>query len=387
MQYREFGKTGAKVSALGFGCMRLPVAGGGNVGKNVDFAEAERMIRYAIDNGVNYMDTAYPYHGGVSEVALGKALKDGYRRKVYVADKSPVFFIQQEGDFDKFLDEQLKRLDDEHIDFYLLHSLSTDTWRNVVQRFDLISKAQRAKKAGKIGHIGFSFHDNFPAFEEILDGWDGWEFGQIQLNYLNEQHQAGLKGLRRLADRGIGTVIMEPLMGGKLADPPDKVSAVFDKSGSSRTPVQWALDYLWDMDSVSTLLSGMSTMQQVQDNLAYANAFCAGSVTDADRQVISEAKETFAKLIAVPCTGCAYCLPCPFGVNIPRNFTAYNDLAAYDDPAYGNASFKHFIGWEGKEAAATSCTGCRACEEKCPQSIVISEELPKVAAAFAQLLK
>lgn len=360
MQYRQFGKTGKKVSALGFGCMRLPVAGGGNAGKDVDFAEAERMIRHAIDSGVNYMDTAYPYHGGVSEVALGKALKDGYRQKVYVADKSPVFFIQQEGDFDRFLDEQLRRLDDEHIDFYLLHSLSGETWCNVVQKFDLIGKAERAKQAGKIGHIGFSFHDNFAAFVEILDGYGGFEFGQIQLNYIDEQHQAGMKGLKALEQKGIGVVIMEPLMGGKLAAPPDKVTAVFERSGSHRTPVQWALDWLWDMDAVSTVLSGMSTMQQVKDNLAYANAFAAGSVTEADRRVIAEAKKTFEALIAVPCTGCAYCLPCPYGVNIPRNFTAYNDLAAYDNPSYGNASFKGFIGWEGKEAAARVRTSARS---------------------------
>lgn len=385
MQYRQFGKTGVKVSALGFGCMRLPVKGGGNVGKDVDFEESARMIRHAIDSGVNYVDTAYPYHGGVSEVALGRALKDGYRQKVSVADKSPVFFIQQEGDFDKFLDEQLRRLGEEHIDFYLLHSLSAHTWRNVVLKFDLLGKAERAKKAGKIGHIGFSFHDNFAAFEEILDGYDGFEFGQIQLNYLDEQKQAGMKGLKRLEGKGIGAVIMEPLMGGKLAVPPDKVTAVFEQSGSHRTPVQWALDYLWDMEPVSVVLSGMSTMRQVEDNLAYANA--VSPLTDADRNVIAAAKKTFEELIAVPCTGCAYCLPCPFGVNIPRNFSAYNDLAAYDDPAYGNASFKHFIGWEGKEAAAPSCTGCRSCEDKCPQQIEISQVMPKVAEAFAELLK
>jgi predicted aldo/keto reductase-like oxidoreductase len=385
MQYRQFGKTGYKVSALGFGCMRLPVKGGGNTGKDVDFDEVTRMIRHAIDNGVNYVDTAYPYHGGMSEVALGLALKDGYRQKVAIADKSPVFFINKAEDFDKFLDEQLTRLGVDHIDFYLLHSLSANTWRNVVLKFDLLDKAERAKKAGKIGHIGFSFHDSYPAFEEILDGYDGFEFGQIQLNYLDVEKQAGSKGLARLAEKGIGAVIMEPLMGGKLAALPDKVKAVFDESGSHRTPVQWALDWLWDMPPVSVLLSGMSTMQQVEDNLAYAEA--ASKLTDAERQVVEEAMRRYRELIAVPCTGCGYCMPCPFGVGIPSNFGAYNDLKAYDDPAVAEASYKHMMMWQSRKAGADSCIGCRSCEAKCPQQIEISAHMPKIAEAFAELLK
>jgi len=386
MQYREFGKTGVQVSALGFGCMRLPVKGGGNSGRDVDMDEATRMIRYAIDNGVNYIDTAYPYHNGISEVAVSRALKDGYRQKVVVADKSPVFLINKAEDFDRFLDEQLRRLDDEHIDFYLLHSLSGETWRNVVMRFGLLEKAERAKQAGKIGHIGFSFHDNFDAFEMILNEYDGFEFGQIQLNYLDVAKQAGLKGLARLREKGLGVAIMEPLMGGKLAALPDKVRAIFEQSGSAKTPVQWALDYLWDMDAVSVVLSGMSTMRQVEENVAYANAFASGAMTNADRQVITEAKEQYEKMIAVPCTGCGYCMPCPFGVGIPDNFSAYNDLAAYDDPAVGEKGYQIMLTWQGRKAAADSCKGCRSCEAKCPQKIEISRVMPRVAEAFAKLL-
>jgi predicted aldo/keto reductase-like oxidoreductase len=365
--------------------MRLPCHAGSTSSKDVDFEEAARMIRYAIDNGVNYVDTAYPYHGGMSEVALGRALKDGYRSKVYLADKSPVFFISKADDFDRFLDEQLKRLGEEHIDFYLLHSLSADTWRNVVLKFDLLEKAERAKKAGKIGHIGFSFHDSYPAFEEILDGYDGFEFGQIQLNYLDVNKQAGLKGLKALEEKGIGAVVMEPLMGGKLTALPDKVAAVFERSGSSRTPVQWALDYLWDMDAVSVVLSGMSTMQQVKDNVAYAGAMSA--LSDSERQVVAAAKKRYEEIIAVPCTGCGYCMPCPFGVGIPSNFGAYNDLAAYDDPAVAAASYQHMMMWQGRESGADSCTGCRSCEAKCPQGIEISAHMPKIAEAFEKLLK
>jgi hypothetical protein len=366
--------------------MRLPCKSGENSGKDVDFDESLRMIRYAIDHGVNYIDTAYPYHGGVSEVAVGRALKDGYRQKAALADKSPVWLIRQEADFDRLLNEQLKRLGDEHIDYYLLHSLSADSWKHVALRFDLPGKAERAKKAGKIGHIGFSFHDSFPALETILRDYDKFEFGQIQLNYLDVDTQAGLKGLRLLAQKGLGTVIMEPLMGGKLASPPEKVNAVLERGGSGRTPVKWALDFLWDMEGVSVVLSGMSTMRQVQDNLAYANEAAPGMLADAERGIVAEAKKQFDALSAVPCTGCGYCLPCPEGVNIPYSFGAYNELMAYENPKNGRDSYRRMLFFSGKEAGAASCVACRACEEKCPQRINISAFMPQVAKAFEDLI-
>jgi len=386
MQYRKFGKTGVSVSALGFGAMRLPCAGGGSMGKDIDFEEATRMIRYAIDAGVNYIDTAYPYHGGKSEVAVGRALSDGYRQKVWLADKSPVWLIEKEADFDALLDKQLARLGDEHIDFYLLHSLNAGTWKNVVQRFDLLGKAERAQQAGKIGRLGFSFHDSFGALETILSDYDKFEFGQIQLNYLDIATQAGLKGLRLLAEKGLGAVIMEPLMGGKLASPPDDVRAILDRNNSGRAPAQWALDFLWDMDAVSVVLSGMSTMQQVRDNVDYAHAAAAGMLTDEERGIIAAAKERFDALIAVPCTGCNYCMPCPAGVNIPRNFGAYNELRAYADPEVGRGTFRHMMRINGREAAADSCIACRACEEQCPQGIEISGLMPQIAETFKDLL-
>jgi len=386
MQYRPFGKTGFSVSALGFGAMRLPCKNGGNSGKDIDMDEATRMIRYAIDHGVNYVDTAYPYHGGMSEVAVGKVLKDGYRQKVKLADKSPVWFINKSEDFDRLLDEQLKRLDDEHIDFYLLHSLSAEMWQDVVLKYDILGRAERAQKAGKIGHLGFSFHDSFPALKTILSDYDGFEFGQIQLNYLDIGKQAGLKGLKLLADKGLGVVIMEPLMGGKLASPPDQVKAVFDITGSGRTPAQWALDFLWDKDAVSVILSGMSTMQQVKDNVAYAETASPGMLSEAEREVCVQAKKQFDALIAVPCTGCGYCLPCPSGVEIPSNFGALNDLKAYENPEVGRASFRRMLFFGGKEAAAASCVSCRACEDKCPQHIEISRFMPQVAKAFEDLM-
>jgi len=386
MQYREFGKTGYQVSVLGFGVMRMPCLSGGTSGKDIDEAEATRMIRYAIDHGVNYIDTAYPYHGGNSEGVVGKALQDGYRRKAAIADKLPVWMVEQASDFDKFLNKQLERLGDEYIDFYLLHALDADSWKNTVLKFGLLEKAERAKQAGKIGHIGFSFHDSFPALETILTDYDKFEFGQIQLNYLDINRQAGLKGLRLLAEQGLGVVIMEPLMGGKLASPPEAVQAVFGRSGSDRTPAQWALDFLWDKPEVSVILSGMSTMQQVMDNVAYANGAAAGMLTDAERGVFAEAKARLDALIAVPCTGCGYCVPCPAGVNIPSNFSAYNDLKAYADSEVGRSSFKRMMMFGGRQAAADSCIACRACEELCPQGIEISSFMPQVAEAFKDLL-
>lgn len=380
MEQRVIGKTGKKASVLGFGCMRLPCLGGGNAGENVDMEEAVRMIRYAVDNGVNYVDTAYPYHNGKSEVAVGCALKNGYRGKVMIADKSPVFFIEKESDFNNMLEEQLRRLDDEYIDFYLLHSLSKETYENIVLKFDLIGKAERAKKAGKIGHIGFSFHDNYEAFEMILNGYDSWEFCQIQLNYLDETRQAGLKGLKAAAAKGLGVMIMEPLMGGKLANPPREIKEIFDANEKGVQPVKWALDYLWNMPEVSLVLSGMSTMQQTIENVEYAKNI--QRLTDRDQITIAKVKEQFEKMITVPCTGCGYCMPCPQGVSIPSNFAAYNEIKLYG-PETARATFDNMLLWEGENAQAPSCVGCKACEGHCPQKIQISSHMPKIVEAFS----
>ena len=378
MENRKFGHINFSPSPLGFGAMRLPCFSDGLVNE----AESIRMIRYAIDNGVNYVDTAYPYHKGQSEVVVGRALKDGYRQKVALADKSPTWLINKAADFDKILEEQLRRLAGGYIDFYLLHGLDLDSFQNTVLKYDLLSKAEQAKKAGKIGHIGFSFHDCYDSFEKILNGYKGWEFCQIQLNYVDTEMQAGLKGLHAAASQGLGVVVMEPLMGGKLANPPRQILDTFKQSEHDRPAVQWALDYLWDMPEVSCVLSGMSTMEQTLQNVQFAKQFKFNSFSAADRKIMAEAKKQFTQMIAVPCTGCGYCLPCPSGVSIPKNFTAYNELSLYDDPAVAQATFKHMITWEGSEAGAASCIGCKICEERCPQQIKISSLMPVVAETF-----
>lgn len=369
MQYRKFGSTGVEVSALGFGCMRLPILEDGHI----DEEKAISMIRHAIDSGVNYVDTAYPYHQGTSEYVVGKALKDGYREKTYLADKLPVWLLESEEDFDKYLDEQLKKLDTDHIDFYLLHALSRERFEEKVKKFNLPKKLEQARKAGKIRYIGFSFHDSLDVFKEIIDYYDGWDFCQIQYNYINLAYQAGTEGLKYAASKGLGVVVMEPLLGGKLANLADHVA---EKFPGDKSQVEYALDFIWDQPEVSLLLSGMTQPEQVTDNLLYADRSHVGMVTKEDRKVYAAAKEIFDRMALVSCTKCAYCMPCPFGLNIPELFAAYNMTASH-----GMAKAKE--AYAALETKAEACRACHHCEKECPQHIKISEIMPKIVKTFA----
>ncbi|MCL2329736.1 MAG: aldo/keto reductase [Phycisphaerae bacterium] len=375
MQYRRFGKTGIKVSALGFGAMRLPIKSGKSNEKMVDEKLAIAMIRRAIDEGVNYVDTAYVYHEGHSERVTGLALLDGYRQKVQLATKSPLWLLEKRADFGRILDEQLKKLQTDTIDFYLLHAIQQDSWEVVLQ-YDLLTEMERAKKAGKIGHIGFSFHDKLPVFKQIIDHYPHWDFCQIQLNVVNTVYQAGLEGLRYAAARDIGVVIMEPLRGGYLANVPPAVRDILAPTG--KPAVEWALDFLWDMPEVSLLISGMSTMQHVNDNLLYANRSSPGMLSAADQQVIQRVQEQYKSYQVIPCTGCDYCLPCPQGVAIPYNFTPYNEYQTLGDLAKSKKAYHDWVTLFGE--LANKCTGCQQCESLCPQQIKISQWLPKVHA-------
>ena len=370
MQYRKFGNTGAEVSALGFGCMRLPI----NEDNTINEEKAIAMIRHAIDSGVNYVDTAYPYHQQTSELLVGKALKDGYRDKVYLADKLPIWLLETEEDFDKYLDEQLKKLDTDHIDFYLLHALSRERFEEKVKKLNIVKKLEEAKAAGKIRHVGFSFHDSLEVFKEIIDYYDGWEFCQIQYNYINVNYQAGMEGLKYAASRGLGVVIMEPLLGGKLANLAPHVAEAFPADG--KTHVEYALDWLWDQEEVSLLLSGMTEPDQVEKNLEYASRSSIGMVTEEEKAYYAKAKEIFDKMALVNCTKCAYCMPCPFGLNIPEIFAAYNMTASHGMTAAKEA-------YAALETKADACRACHHCEKECPQHIKISEIMPKVAKVFA----
>jgi uncharacterized protein len=371
MKYRPFGKTGWNASALGFGCMRLPTRG---TPRDVIEPEAISMIRRAIDAGVNYVDTAYPYHGGVSEVVVGKALKDGYRQKVKLATKLPVWLLKTPGDCDRLFNEQLARLQDDHVDMYLLHSLGSGAWKKV-KALGVLDWALKQKESGRIRHIGFSFHDEYPAFHEILAGWDQWEFCQVQYNYMDIDHQAGARGVREAAGRGLAVVVMEPLLGGGLARTPPAVQALWDTAAKKRSGADWALQWLWDQPEVSLLLSGMTAMEQVEQNLLSAEAAQVGSFTPEEKELVQKAAKAYLSLRPIPCTQCNYCMPCPHGVDIPRNLAIWNERVAFDNlPKVRNQ-----WGFIPPAVKATACTACKECEPKCPQDIVIHEWMATIA--------
>jgi len=380
MQYRNFGKLDWKASALGFGCMRFPTVDGDRLSPNIEEVESLRMVRHAIDHGVNYIDTAYPYHSGASEVFVGKALKDGYRERVRIATKLPVWLVESPADFDRILNEQLARLQTDHIDFYLLHALSKDRWHQIVLKHDLMARAEAALADGRIRHLGFSFHDDYEGFEEIINGSSLWEFCQIQYNYMDTENQAGVRGLKLAASKGLAVVIMEPLMGGRLADPPQDILSVIENNPARRSPAGWALDWLWDQPEVSLVLSGMSTLPQVEENLRLADQARIGSFTAADQALIAQVRDLYSARIAIPCSKCGYCMPCPNGVNIPGNFDYYNYAHLYDDVTGGRFRYSVFL---KEDQRSTCCINCGICETECPQQIPIGEWMPKVSALLA----
>lgn len=262
MNYRNFGEFDWKASALGFGAMRLPVIDEDYA--KIDETKAIMMIRYAIDHGVNYIDTAYPYHSGNSEIVVGKALLDGYREKVRLATKMPIWLVESEKDLDKFFSEQLRKFQTNHIDFYLLHGLSKTTLPKV-ENFNMLKWAEKEIADGRIGYLGFSFHDEYKVFKEIIDGYDGWTFCQIQYNYIDTEIQAGTRGLKYAASKGLAVVVMEPIQGGNLAIPPsEEIQTIWDNAKIKRTPAEWALQWVWNQPEVSLALSGMSTIKRAR---------------------------------------------------------------------------------------------------------------------------
>ena len=380
MKYRNFGRTPVKVSALGFGCMRLPT-----VGENiVDIPQAVSIIRRAIDKGVNYLDTAYGYIGGESEKTVGLALQDGYRERVMVATKFPCWEFKQKGDFERILKIQLKRLKTDYLDCYMLHALGRDSFRKIAVENGVLENLVAAKKSGKVKHIGFSFHDNIDAFKTIVDHTDVWDFCQIQYNYMDTANQAGIEGLRYAAARGISVIVMEPLLGGKLADKmPADVQTVFD--GTGKTNTEWALDFVWNHPEVSMLLSGMGTKQMVDDNIKYANRSKPGMLTAEDTKTIARARQALSGKDAIPCTGCEYCLPvCPKKIQIPTTFLTYNEYArakknkkSADSETRTAEALNKFRERSGGRAA--DCISCGACVKRCPQQIPIPRALKKIA--------
>jgi predicted aldo/keto reductase-like oxidoreductase len=378
MQYRSFPRIpGLEISVLGFGCMRLPVVDGDM--KRIDERAAQAILRQAIDAGVNYVDTAYPYHGGQSEPFVGRALKDGYRAKVRLATKLPVWLVEAEGDWERLLDEQLKKLDTDHIDFYLIHALNAERW-NTVRRFAGLRALERARRDGRIGHIGFSMHDSLGVFRTIVDGYD-WEFCQIQYNFIDQQFQAGTEGLRYAAERRIGVIVMEPLRGGALAAAqPEDIQRIWARSPERLTPAARALQWVWSHPEVVTALSGMGARDQLRENLATADGALADGLDPEALELVEAVRAIYASRVRVACTTCGYCAPCPSGVAIPEVFASYNTGSMFGNWKTAAGLYDTFFASQGH--GGDQCQACGACEPKCPQHIPIMDKLKEAHAAL-----
>jgi len=380
MRYRRLGQNGPEVSVLGFGCMRLPVVQGTghpmeafDPNRPIDEERALQMVDFAIDHGVNYFDTAYMYHGGKSEEFLGKALA-GRRERVYIATKLPPWLLEKPEDCDRLLDEQLKRLQTSFVDVYLLHGLNRPHWRRV-HDLGLLSFLDRVLADGRARYVGFSFHDDIKIFKEIIDAHP-WTVCQIQYNYFDQSYQAGKEGLIYAASKGIGVVVMEPIRGGRLAGQiPAEVQAVWNTAPTPRTPAEWALRWVWNHPEVSTALSGMNTLEQVEENVRLADQAIPHSLSPEELDLVARVTQIYRKKLKVDCTGCAYCMPCPNGVNIPVNFSLYNDTFLFQDTEVASRTYQSFL---LPEQRASNCAECGECLEHCPQQIDIPERLKDV---------
>lgn len=369
MKYVPLGKTGLSVSRFGLGCMRFPK----------DEKEAIDMVRYAIDNGVNYLDTAYVYKD--SEVITGRALKEGYRNKTFLATKSPIWNITQHSDFEKYLDEELKRLETDHIDVYLLHNMNYDNWEKV-KKYDGLTFLDKMIRKGKIRHKAFSIHNTLQAFKEIVDSFD-WEMAQIQLNILDEAQQTGVEGLRYAAGRGVAVVVMEPLRGGYfINNVPDEVSELVSTYPEKRSLVEWCFRWLYNMPEVSVVLSGTSSLEQLKDNLRIFEHAAPNVMSEEDQKLIRKIQEAYGVRKSIGCTECKYCMPCPRGVRIPEIFKLYNSHQLMkphpaDKIVYQNAMVPAGSGVD-------KCISCGICTQHCPQTLDIPGLLKKVHAEFME---
>ena len=372
MQYREDKRSGNKLSVLGFGCMRFPNRMG-----VIDQEATERLIQQAYDRGVNYYDTAYAYPG--SEDALGKALKKlGLRDRVHVASKLPHSKCKTIDDVERLFTTSLKRLQTSYLDYYLIHNIVDSVqWTHLVE-LGVKDWIARKKAEGAIRSIGFSFHGSFEEFKRALDAYD-WDFVQIQYNYMNENYQAGRAGLQLAASRGIPVVIMEPLLGGKLATGlPESARKAFELVEPDRHPATWGLRWLWDQPEVTVVLSGMNAPAQMEGNCAAADAATPGCLSLDERAAYEVVREEFGKSYKVPCTGCNYCMPCPKGISIPACFAAYNTSYSIGWMT-GMFGYLTSVGANGADVHLVSdCVECGACKKKCPQHIDIPEELKAV---------
>ncbi|HEX7475823.1 MAG TPA: aldo/keto reductase [Dehalococcoidales bacterium] len=375
MQYRKFGKLDWKVSALGFGAMRLPLLDKDPA--HIDETESIRMIRYAIDHGVNYLDSAYMYHAGQSERVVGKALKDGYRGKIKLVTKLPLPMVTTVADAERILRDQLEKLQTPKLDFYLFHGLNAISWTKV-KELGLIKWAEDKMVEGLFGQLGFSFHDEFSVLKEIVDGYDNWILAQIQYNYIDVNRQAGMRGLKYAASKGLAVTVMEPVRGGILSKkPPEVITKIWQNAPLYRTQAEWALMWVLNQPEVSLALSGMSTMEQVIENVGIADRSGTGLLTATDLAMIDTVREAYKGLNPIPCTKCRYCMPCPNNVDIPTIFEMYNDAMAFDVIDMGRFRYNGPFGIK-PDQRADKCVECGKCEEACPQKVEIRNWLKKV---------
>ncbi|MGL5345824.1 MAG: aldo/keto reductase [Peptostreptococcaceae bacterium] len=376
MLYREYGKTKEQVSLLGFGCMRFPIKD-----DKIDIERAEEMLEFAIDNGVNYIDTAYPYHNKESEPFVGEFLnKNNLREKIKLATKLPIWSINSKEDMYKYFNRQLERLQTDYIDFYLVHALNKEYW-DKLKEYGLFEFLDEIKSSGKVRHIGFSFHDSLDIFKEIVDSYE-WEFCQIQYNYLDEYYQAGLEGLLYAYEKGLGIAIMEPLRGGKLANNlSDDLLDMIKENKVEKSPIDLAFQFIYDKKQVNVVLSGMSTLEHVKENIRIANELGnENSLNDNEIKVISNLSKMIKDKTIVQCTDCKYCMPCPAGVNIPRCFEILNTSSMFNDLKGCKSVYDNFI--KGEDSHSSKCVKCGNCEDACPQNIDIINKLELVKNTF-----
>ena len=381
MIYNTLGKTGLEVSRLGFGTMRLPTKSDNS---DIDIAEASRMLEYGIENGINIIDTAYPYHSreldgdGNSEKFVGDFLKENsLRDEVILQTKSPSWLMEKRSDFDYYLDIQLEKLQTDYIDIYLLHSLTEPDWFKV-RDLDVLDFLDDCLSSGKVKHVGFSSHIEVDYLIEILDEYPKWEVVLTQMNYLDEYYQSGVMGLNYLKEVNVGSMIMEPLRGGRLVNNiPGEVQSLWNMAETKRTPVEWALQYLWNRDDVDCVLSGMTTFKQVKENIRIASRI--DEISENDQELIREVARTYRTFLGNRCTRCGYCMPCPYGVDIINCLTEYNIAHMMGD---AKASAMQYFSLIDDDARADSCVDCKECIPFCTQMLDIPAELQKVYEYF-----
>lgn len=378
MLYRKVEKTGDELSSLGFGCMRLPTTRL----MQIDEPRATRQLREAIDQGVNYVDTALPYHGGASEPFVARALRDGYRDRVKVATKLPPWNVRKSEDMETLFCSQLERLEVEQVDYYLLHALDRQSWPKMLRR-GALEYFDQLRTQGRIANAGFSFHGDKDLFTEIIDAFD-WDFCQIQYSFLDEHNQAGTEGLEYAASKGIGVIVMEPLRGGNLSGRvPAEVQALWDEAETRRTPAEWALRWVWNRPEVTCVLSGMNEEAHIAENLRVASEAEPGALSAAELELVERVRDAYYRLTKADCTGCRYCMPCPHGVDIPRCFEVYNNFFMFPEDRGGKFMYPLRLGaFTGEPSYASFCTKCKKCVKKCPQGLPIPELLDDVVATF-----